>query len=77
MVGTEMPNGLVAGLERSYKSWEEMREGQRRHMEENQDSSWPGLPPNQLLEGTPPCFALRRPSLAMLGVNSTQCRGLW
>ena len=39
-------------------------------MEEKADPSWPSLPPNQPVEGTPACCALRRPSLATLGVTS-------
>ena len=63
-VGVEKTYGLVVGLERLYKVKEEIREGQRRLMEEKSNSSKLSLPPNQRLEGTPPCFALRRPSAA-------------
>ena len=44
-------------------------------MEEKANPSWPSLPPNQRLEGTPACCARRRPSLAMLGVRYK--RVLW
>ena len=61
-VGIERPRDLVVGLERSYKSQEEIWRNHRRHMEEKQNSSWPSLPSNQLVEGTPPrCALLRRP----------------
>ena len=47
-VGIERPHDLVVGLERSYKSEEEVWESPGSHMEEKQSSSWPSLPSNQL-----------------------------
>ena len=68
-MGIERPYDLVVGLERSYKSREENREGRRSLVEEKEKARKPTLTPNQPIERTPPCCALRCPSLAMLGVT--------
>ena len=63
-VGIKRPYNLVGGLERSYKSLEEIWESQASHMKENQSSSWPSLPSNKLVERTLPRCALQRRSPA-------------
>ena len=64
LVGIDRPYDLVVGLERSYKSLEEIWESQVSHMKEKHNSSWPSLPSNKLVERTPPRCALRRRSPA-------------
>ena len=63
-VGIDRPYDLVVGLERSYKSLEEIWEGHASHMKEKHNSSWPSLPSNKLVERTLPRCALQRRSPA-------------